>query len=175
MCSGFFSRPPWNYDLMAIADWLALCRRWQCWQVGFSALFKFVRQPSANGFAAGFSCLVLWAMVHMSLTAPYYSLVKTFFGLSALVPFCVFGALGLDFLEAAERDAAKGSLRRVCSLGNQQLRLLLDLAVVGSLGHRACHALCFGWGGTMMRLISCDNGFFQNQETPICSSPWRFS
>ena len=34
----------------------------------------------------------------MSLVVPCYSVVKAFYGLSALIPFCWFGAMGTDFL-----------------------------------------------------------------------------
>jgi len=37
-------------------------------------------------------------MVYLSLILPYHCDVKAFYGLSALVPFCVVGALGLDLL-----------------------------------------------------------------------------
>jgi tetratricopeptide (TPR) repeat protein len=84
---------------MAVAYWLALLPTLAVLVGGIFASIEFVRQASAKSFMLlAISCLVLWAMVYMSLTAPYYSLVKAFFGLSALVPFCAFGALGLDFL-----------------------------------------------------------------------------
>jgi tetratricopeptide (TPR) repeat protein len=104
----FFSRPPWNYDLMALGYWLALLPTLAVLAGGILAVFKFIRQPSAEWFLLlGFGCLVLWAMVYMSLVVPY-CMAKAFYGLPALVPFCVFGALGLDFL--TRRSTKLGSL-----------------------------------------------------------------
>jgi Flp pilus assembly protein TadD len=97
--TNFLSRPPWNYDLMAIGYWLALLPTLAVLAGGILALFRFIRQPSAEWFLLlGFGCLVLWSMVYMTLTAPNYCTVKAFYGLSALVPFCACGALSLDFL-----------------------------------------------------------------------------
>ena len=94
-----FSRPPWNYDLMTIGYWLALLPTLAVLAGGIIALLKLVRQPSAEWFLLlGFSCLILWALIYMSMVVPTFSELKAFFGLSALVPFCAFGALGLDFL-----------------------------------------------------------------------------
>ena len=95
----FLSRPPWNYDLMAIGYWLALLPALAVLAGGILALSRFIRQPSAEWFLLlGFGCLVLWATVYMTLTAPNYCTVKAFYGLSALVPFCACGALSLDSL-----------------------------------------------------------------------------
>ncbi len=95
----FFSRPPWNYDLMAISFWLALVPTLAVFVGGMLALGRFIRRPSAEWFLLlGFGCLALWAMVYISLIVPYGSTVKAFFGLSTLVPFCVLGSLGFDFL-----------------------------------------------------------------------------
>lgn len=99
----FFSRPPWNYDLMAVGYWLALLPTFAVLAGGILALFRFIRRPSAEWFLVlGFGGLVLWAVVYMSLIVPY-STAKAFYGLSALVPFCAIGALGLDFLTRRNR------------------------------------------------------------------------
>jgi tetratricopeptide (TPR) repeat protein len=37
-------------------------------------------------------------MIYMSIVIPSSCMLKAFFGLSALIPFCAFGAMGLDFL-----------------------------------------------------------------------------
>ena len=93
-----FARPPWNFDLMAGGYLLALLPTLAVMAGGTLALFKFVRRPSAEWFLLlGFGFLVLWAAVYMSLAVPYYCMVKAFYGLSALIPFCVCGALGMEF------------------------------------------------------------------------------
>ena len=62
--AGLFSRPPWNYDLMAIGYWLALVPSFAVLTGGVLAMFLFIRRPSAEGFLLlGFGCLVLWALV----------------------------------------------------------------------------------------------------------------
>jgi Flp pilus assembly protein TadD len=109
----FLARPPWNFDLMAIGYWLALLPASAVLAGGILALYKFIRQPSAEWFLIlGFGCMVLWAMVYMSMAVPYYCMVKAFYGLSALVPFCAFGALGADSLA---RQSAK--LRSLVCVG----------------------------------------------------------
>jgi tetratricopeptide (TPR) repeat protein len=94
----FFSRPPWNYDLMAVGFWLALLPTFAVFAGGILALRKFIQRPSAEWFLLlGFGGLVLSAMIYISLVVPY-SMAKAFYGLSALIPFCVVGALGMGFL-----------------------------------------------------------------------------
>jgi Tfp pilus assembly protein PilF len=108
-----FSRPPWNYDLMTIGYWLAVLPALAVLAGGIIALWKLLRQPSAEWFLLlGFSCLILWALIYMSMVVPAYAELKAFYGLSALVPFCVFGALGLDFV--TRRSA---QLRRLVCIG----------------------------------------------------------
>ena len=95
----FFVRPPWNCELMAIGYWLALLPTLAVLAGAILAVFKFIQRPSAEWFfLLGFGLIILGAMVYLSLILPYYCHVKAFYGLSALVPFCVFGALGLDLL-----------------------------------------------------------------------------
>src|SRR5205085_6456187 len=45
----------------------------------------------------GVGFLVMLAIVQVSLITPYYSAVKAFYGLCALVPLCAFAALGFEF------------------------------------------------------------------------------
>jgi Flp pilus assembly protein TadD len=98
-------------DLMAIGYWLALVPSLAALTGAILALLKFIRHPSAEWFLLlGLSCLVFWALGYMSLVIP--AQVKAFYGLSALVPFCVFGALGADCL--ARRNTALRNL--VCVL-----------------------------------------------------------
>jgi tetratricopeptide (TPR) repeat protein len=95
----FLSRPPWNYDLMAVGYWLALIPTLGILAGGLLALAKFIRQPSAEWFMMlGLGFVVAFALLHMSLVVPYISITKAFYGLSALVPLCACGALGLDAL-----------------------------------------------------------------------------
>jgi len=107
------SRPPWNYDLMAIGYWLALLPMLAVLAGGVSACWKFVRQPSAEWLLLlGLSFSALWALVYMTMVVPGYAQVKAFYGLAALAPFCAFGALGMGFL--TRRSAMVGCL--VCTV-----------------------------------------------------------
>jgi tetratricopeptide (TPR) repeat protein len=91
--------PPWSYDLMYLGYWLALVPTAGVLVGCISAVGRFLRAPAPEWFLVlGLGFLVALAMVHMSLAVPYYSIVKAFYGLSALVPLCAFGALGLDLL-----------------------------------------------------------------------------
>ncbi len=90
-------RPPWNYDLMGIAYWLALLPAAAVVTGAVLALLRFLRQPSAEWFlvlSLGF--LTSAAVIHMSLAVPYYCMVKAFYGLPALVTLGACGALGLE-------------------------------------------------------------------------------
>jgi Flp pilus assembly protein TadD len=91
--------PPWSHDLMCLGYWLALVPTAGILLGCVLALIKFLREPAAEWFlVSGLGFLVVLAMVHMSLAVPYYSIAKAFYGLSALVPLCAFGAFGLEAL-----------------------------------------------------------------------------
>ncbi len=93
----FLLRPPWNYDLMSVGYWLALLPALGVIVGGCIAIAQFLRQPSPEWFLLlGLGFLAVLAVVHLSLTVPYCSVVKAFYGLLALVPACALGAWGLD-------------------------------------------------------------------------------
>lgn len=93
------ARPPWHYDLMAIGYWLALAPSLAVAIGGVLAVRNFLRRPSAEWFLVlGLGFVVMFAIVHTSMSVPFYCMVKAFYGLSALVPFCALGAWGTDFL-----------------------------------------------------------------------------
>jgi tetratricopeptide (TPR) repeat protein len=95
----FIARPLWNFELMALGYWLALLPSLAVLAGGILTVIKFIQRPSAEWFLLlGFGFIVLGAMVYLSLVVPYYCTVKAFYGLPALIPFCVCGALGLDLL-----------------------------------------------------------------------------
>jgi tetratricopeptide (TPR) repeat protein len=97
--SGLTFRPPWNYNLMCAGYLLAV---WPTVLVLAGAAawgLKWLRTGGADRFVLlGVAFAVGIALVYLSLTVPYYAAVKAFFGLCALVPFCVFGAVGWDVL-----------------------------------------------------------------------------
>jgi tetratricopeptide (TPR) repeat protein len=66
------------------------------------ALIHFVRNPSSELFLLfGFSTVIVLGLVFMTLKVPSYAQAKAFYGLSALVPLCFFGALGWETLTHA--------------------------------------------------------------------------
>jgi tetratricopeptide (TPR) repeat protein len=101
---GGLDRPPWNHDLMAAGYWLALPLMLTVLAGGFVAVLGFGRQPRAEWLMAlALSFLVMLALVQFALAIPSNFNVKAFYGLSALIPFCAFGALGLEALAASWR------------------------------------------------------------------------
>jgi Flp pilus assembly protein TadD len=89
--------PPWNFDFMALAYWLALVPTLGVIIGAFLAIRCFVRHPSPEWFLIlGLGFLIAFALAYMSMTIPYYCVVKAFYGFSAFIPFCAFGAWGLE-------------------------------------------------------------------------------
>jgi tetratricopeptide (TPR) repeat protein len=63
------------------------------------AIIRFIRNPSSELFLLlGFSAVIVLGLIFMTLRVPSYAQVKAFYGLSALTPFCFFGALGWETL-----------------------------------------------------------------------------
>jgi tetratricopeptide (TPR) repeat protein len=66
------------------------------------ALIRLIRNPSSELFLLyGFSAVLLLGLVFMTLKVPSYAQAKAFYGLSALMPLCFFGALGWETLTHA--------------------------------------------------------------------------
>src|SRR5262245_4966271 len=63
------------------------------------AIAQFIRKPSSELFVLlGFGAVLVLAMILMTLKVPSYAQAKAFYALSALTPFCFFGALGWETL-----------------------------------------------------------------------------
>jgi Flp pilus assembly protein TadD len=91
--------PPWNYGLMQAGCWLALAPSCAVIVGGALALRKFIRQPTPEWcLILGLAFLALLALVQRCITSPTFSNVKAFYALGALVPFCAFGAWGMEAL-----------------------------------------------------------------------------
>jgi cytochrome c-type biogenesis protein CcmH/NrfG len=94
----FWSRPPWNYDLMAVGFVLALVP-------AALVLTGLVRALAGCFRAAHLSWLLMlfigwlfaFAILGMSLKVPSYAQTRAFYGLPVLLPFCALGALGFEF------------------------------------------------------------------------------
>jgi tetratricopeptide (TPR) repeat protein len=64
-----------------------------------AAIVWFLRKPSSELFLLlGFLGVLALAMIFMTLKIPSYAQAKAFYALSALTPFCFFGALGWETL-----------------------------------------------------------------------------
>jgi len=87
----------WNHAAMATGYLWALLPT-ALVLIGFGiAIIRFIREPSAELFMllALFVVLVL-GLIFMTLKIPSYAQAKAFYGLSALISFCFFGALGWE-------------------------------------------------------------------------------
>jgi len=94
----FASRPPWNYDLMALGYVLALAPTALVLTGLIRALTLCFRAPSLIWLLLiGLGWLFAFALLGMSFVVPSYSQVKAFYGLPVLLPFCALGALGFDY------------------------------------------------------------------------------
>jgi tetratricopeptide (TPR) repeat protein len=61
------------------------------------AIIQFVRKPSSELFLLlGFSAVLMLGLIFMTLKIPSYAQAKAFYALSAITPFCFFGAFGWE-------------------------------------------------------------------------------
>jgi tetratricopeptide (TPR) repeat protein len=93
------SRTPWNYDLMRAGYALALVPTAGLIVGAALGLVQLVRRPAAKWFLlGGLAFAMSAAQAYHYLRLPYACHIKAFYALPALVPFCAYGAWGLDFL-----------------------------------------------------------------------------
>jgi tetratricopeptide (TPR) repeat protein len=107
LCGGsatFDSRPPWNYELLALGYWLALVPTLAVVTGFVIAAGAFLRRPSPQWMLLiGTAAIFVFAAIYFSLIAPGASQVRASFGLMLLVPFCAFFAFGLNRLLSVRR------------------------------------------------------------------------
>ncbi len=109
MCGGAGAwphRPPWNYDLMAAGFLLALPASVAIGAGLAAAVWQLVRRPRAEwflllGIVGGLTVGVLFQL----LRYPYYGHARASYLLTAMVPLCALGAVGLDLLARLGRAA----------------------------------------------------------------------
>ncbi len=66
------------------------------------AIVQFIRKPSSELFLLlAFCAVLILGLIFMTLKVPSYAQAKAFYGLSALMPLCFFGALGWETLTRA--------------------------------------------------------------------------
>ena len=90
--------PPWNYPLMDAGFLLALAPSALVLTGLIVAVARCLREPDLTLLLLlGAAGCAGFAILYMSMKLAFYSQGKCFYGLPALLPFCVFGVLGLDF------------------------------------------------------------------------------
>jgi tetratricopeptide (TPR) repeat protein len=93
-----WSRPPWNYDLMAVGFVLALVPAALVLTGLVRALAICYRTANLMWLMLiGLGWLFAFAILGMSFKVPSFAQAKAFYGLPALLPFCALGALGSEF------------------------------------------------------------------------------
>ena len=94
--SALMYHPPWNYDLMNVGYWLALLPTLAAAIGAWLAIKQFVAKPRPEWFLVlGLGFLAVLALVHMSIVVPQWCMIKAFYALCALVPFCACAAWGM--------------------------------------------------------------------------------
>jgi len=107
LCGGppsLAQRPPWNYNIMALGFVLALAPAALMLTGFIRAAAECARRPRLDWLLlTGLAALYGFSIVFMTLKLPMYSQSKSFYGLSALLLLCCFGALGWEFWVGARR------------------------------------------------------------------------
>jgi tetratricopeptide (TPR) repeat protein len=92
-------RPPWNYDLMVAGYLLAVFPTILVLVGAATSAVKLIYEGGADWFVLLGLAFAVWVgLIFLNLTVPNYSMVKSFYGLCALIPFCAFGAVGWEVL-----------------------------------------------------------------------------
>jgi tetratricopeptide (TPR) repeat protein len=90
-------RPPWNYNLIVAGYILALVPTLLILIGAVVAIGRFVRNPTADRILLlVLSGSVALGLIFMTLKVATYAQIKAFYGLSALVPLCLFVAIGWE-------------------------------------------------------------------------------
>jgi tetratricopeptide (TPR) repeat protein len=93
-----WSRPPWNYNLMAVGFVLALVPTALVLTGLVRALARCFRAANVTWLSLiGLGGLFAFAILYRSLKLPSFQQTKAFYGLPVLLPFCALGALGFEF------------------------------------------------------------------------------
>ena len=93
-----WTRPPWNYDFMAVGFVLALLPTALVLTGLVRVLIGCFRAADlAWLLLLGCGWLFAFAILDINLKVPYHTVAKAFFGLPALLPFCALGALGFEY------------------------------------------------------------------------------
>lgn len=108
LCAGvpdLLQRPPWNYSLMCAGYLLSLFPTILLLIGAVIASVELFRNLRSDLLLlVGFPVAVAVALVFFNLKVPGYGSVKAFYGLSALIPLCFFGALGWNVITRGGRS-----------------------------------------------------------------------
>jgi tetratricopeptide (TPR) repeat protein len=100
LCGGTSSLSiAWNEQPMIVGYLLAAIPTALILVGAVVTFIRFVRHPSSESLLLiGFSAVILLGLVFMTFKVPSYAQAKAFYGLSALMPLCFFGAVGWETL-----------------------------------------------------------------------------
>lgn len=97
--STFTYQPPWNYPLMAAGYWLALLPTAAAVIGTILVLKSFAKDPRPEWvLMISLGILAVLALVQMSLVVPQRCVIKSFYILCVLTPFCGCAAWGFSWL-----------------------------------------------------------------------------
>ena len=96
--------PPWNYDLMFAGYWVSLGISIVVIIGAALTLARLIRQIRGEWLlVVGMVCIYSLGLFWATLRVPYYSTVKAFYALPALLPFSALAAVGWDWLRQRRR------------------------------------------------------------------------
>ncbi|HEX3987872.1 MAG TPA: hypothetical protein VHZ30_00490, partial [Verrucomicrobiae bacterium] len=101
-----YGRTPWNYDLVTIGFVLALIPS-ALVLTGFCLAVReaVLRRRLEWVLLTAAALLLGFAVFVMSVKLPYYSESRAMYALPAILPFCAFGALGMEFYSTRYRHS----------------------------------------------------------------------
>lgn len=100
-----YGRTPWNYDLVTIGFVLALVPSVLVLTGFILALHEAILLRRLEWILLTSAALLMgFAVLVMSVRLPYYSESRAMYALPAILPFCAFGALGMEFYSTCFRQ-----------------------------------------------------------------------
>lgn len=124
LCGGvaiLLFRVPWNYNLMCAGYLISALPTVLILIGAFAAAVQLIRRGGAERFLLlGLAFGVVCGLIYLNLSVPALASVKAFYGLSALLPLALFGAVGWDKLTRDRRllQSVMGSLLLVWAMNS---------------------------------------------------------
>lgn len=102
--AALISRVPWNFQFMTAGYLLALLPCTLILVGTGMAVAQWLKRGEPDRFLlTGIAFALFCGLIYINLKVPAYASVKAFYGLSALTPLAVFGALGWEFVTRGRR------------------------------------------------------------------------